>query len=122
MKLRRLVGLALVIVGVYLALNPVVVADSLGKPYDTAPRLMNLRASYGGAVLGIGAFLAWVPTFRPWWRPLVGLVGWSMAGVGLARLTGFLLDGTPDTRQIIWITAEVILAAGSALVLRRTST
>jgi Domain of unknown function (DUF4345) len=122
MKLRRLIGLALVIVGVYLALNPLVVADALGKPYDTAPRLMNLRASYGGALLGIGAFLAWVPAFRPWWRPLVGLVGWSMAGVGLARLTGFLLDGTPDTRQIIWITAEVILTAGSALVLYRTNT
>ena len=47
------------------------------------------------------------------------LLGWSMAGVGLARLTGLALDGMPDTRQIIWITAEVILAVGSALALRR---
>jgi hypothetical protein len=120
-KFRRLVGLALIIVGVYLALHPIVVAQSFGKPYDTAPRLMNLRASYGGAVLGIGAWLAWLPSLRPWWRPLIGLVGWSMAGVGLARLTGFALDGTPDQRQIIWITAEVILAVGSALALRRLS-
>jgi hypothetical protein len=118
---RIVLGLALVIAGGFLALHPVWVADQLGKPYDTAPRLMNLRASYGGAVLGIGAWLAWLPAIRPWWRPVLGLVGWSMAGVGLARLTGFALDGTPDTRQIIWITAEVILAVGSALALRRLS-
>ena len=119
---RIIVGLALAIAGVVLALHPIWVADQLGKPHDTAPRLMNLRASYGGALLGIGAWLAWVPAFSPWWRPVIGLVGWSMAGVGLARVTGFALDGTPDARQIIWITAEVILAAGSMIALRRFST
>ena len=81
--------------------------------------MINLRASFGGTLLGVGAFLAWLPDLKPWRRTIVGLLMWAMAGIGIARLTGFALDGHPDTRQWIWITAEIILVVGSALALRR---
>ena len=116
--LQIVVGLAIVAAGVYLALSPLVVADALGRPHETTSQLINLRASWGGAVMGLGAFVAWFPGPRPRLRALLGLVLWAMAGVGLARVTGFVLDGAPDTRQIVWITAEAALVIGCALGLR----
>jgi hypothetical protein len=117
-RLARLAfGLALVAVAVYLVLSPVVVADALDKPHDTPTRMINLRASWGGTLAGLGAFVAWLPALRPWWRTIVGLVMWSMAGIGAARLVGFALDGSPDARQAIWISAEVALVIAGAAVL-----
>jgi Domain of unknown function (DUF4345) len=117
-SIRIVVGLAMVVAGAYLALSPEVVADALDRPADTVSRMINLRASWGGTLLGLGAFVAWLPAVRPWSRALLGLLAWSMAGVGLARLVGFALDGAPDGRQWIWITAEVGLVLAGALGLR----
>jgi hypothetical protein len=118
---RRIVGFALVVAGVALALSPRWVADLLSKPHETSSQMINLRASWGGAVLGIGAFLAWLPAVKPVSRALIGLLMWSMAGVGVARTLGFVLDGSPDTRQFIWISAEAaIVVAGALFVVRRT--
>jgi len=118
---RIVVGLALVAAAIYLVLSPVVVADALDKPHDTPTRMINLRASWGGTLAGIGAFVAWLPRLRPWWRSAVGLVMWAMAGIGAARLVGFALDGSPDTRQYIWITAEIaiVIGCGAALHFKR---
>ena len=99
-------------------MSPLVVADALGRPHETATQMINLRASWGGPVLGIGALIAWLPALRPWSRCIVGLLMWSMAGVGVARLIGFALDGDPDTRQFIWIIAEVVIVALCAVRLR----
>jgi hypothetical protein len=114
-----IVGLVVVAAGAYLALQPLVVADALGKPHETSTQMINLRASWGGTLMGIGAFIAWLPGWKPWWRAVVGLLMWAMAGIGIARLVGFALDGDPDTRQAIWITAEVAIVAVCAFVLRR---
>lgn len=116
---QRVIGLAVVAAGTYLAFSPVLVADALGKPHATATHMINLRASWGGTLAGIGAFIAWMPGLSPWWRTLVGLLMWGMAGIGAARLLGFAIDGSPDTRQYIWITAELAIVIGCAVGLRR---
>lgn len=116
-RLRVAIGLVVEACGIALALSPVFVADLLGRPHDTPTQLINLRASWGGAVAGIGAFVAWLPTLRPRWRVVVGLLMWVMAGVGAARLVGFALDGSPDTRQYVWIVAEVAIVIGCAAAL-----
>jgi hypothetical protein len=103
---------------VALAFSPVFVADRLGLPDDTPTRMINLRASWGGTLAGLGAFVAWLPALRPLLRALVGLLGWVMTGIGAARLLGFAMDGSPDGRQLMWISAEVALAVGSALGVR----
>jgi uncharacterized protein YjeT (DUF2065 family) len=114
------VGLVLVAFGIYLALSPERAIEWFGgKLPKTSSDVINLRASYGGTSIGIGAFVAWLPALKPWLRSVLGLLGWAMAGIGAARLTGFALDGNPDGRQAIWIIAEVILAAGSAYGIRR---
>ena len=117
-KLQLAVGLLLIAIGGYLALNPLVVAGALDRPHATSTQMINLRASFGGTLAGIGAFIAWLPAGKPYLRALLGLVLWSMAGIGIARVIGFVLDGSPDARQILWISAEALLVAGSGYGLR----
>jgi Domain of unknown function (DUF4345) len=114
----RVFGLMVAAMGLYLALFPLITAELLGKPHDTSTQLINLRASWGGTLLGLGAFVAWLPAPRPWARAAVGLLMWVMAGVGAARVIGFVADGDPDTRQAIWITAEVAIVIACAIGLR----
>lgn len=118
-QLQLAIGVALVAAGVALALSPHAVADVLDRPAHTTSQQINLRASWGGPVLGFGAFVAWLPALRPWLRTLIGLVMWTMIGVGAARVLGFVLDGAPDGRQVLFIAAEVVLAVGGAIWLRR---
>ena len=99
-------------------MSPLAVAEVLGRPHDTSTQMINLRASWGGLVLGIAAFVVWLPALRPWLRSAAGLLTWVMAGVGLARVVGFALDGHPDARQYVWITGEVVLTALGAWALR----
>ena len=116
---RRAVGFVMIAIAAYLVAQPLVVADAFGRPHDTSTQVINLRASWGGTLAGLGAFVAWLPALRPWGRTAIGLVAWAMAGIGLARLVGFVVDGDPDTRQWIWISAEAALAIGGAIALRR---
>ena len=72
-------------------------------------------------MLGVGAFVAWLPTLRPYKRAAAGLLLWSMLGIAAARATGFALDGSPDRLQWFWLGAEVVLASAGALALRATA-
>jgi hypothetical protein len=112
-------GTLLALAGAYLVLQPLVVANALGLPHLTNTQWINLRASWGGTLLGIGLFLVWLPALRPWKRSIVGLLAWAMFGIGAARLVGFALDGDPDTRQLVWITAEIGIVAAGAILIRR---
>ena len=120
-KITIPLGLAIAAFGGYLAVFPEVTASALDRPHDTPTQWINLRASFGGTLLGIGAFVAWLPALKPYLRAFLGLLGWAMAGIGAARLVGFVLDGSPDTRQYIWITAEVLIAGACAAIIRRRS-
>ena len=117
--LQLIAGLALVALGAVLVMAPTTVAETLGKPHDKPTQMINLRASYGGTLMGIGAFIAWLPAWSPKWRVVAGLLMWAMAGIAVARLVGFAVDGSPDTRQYIWIVAEVVIVIGCAFALRR---
>jgi len=112
------VGLGLAVLGGILVMSPLAVAEALSRPHDTSSQMINLRASWGGMVLGIAGFIAWLPALRPWLRGVVGLVTWVMAGVGLARAVGFVFDGSPDARQYVWITGEVVITILGAWALR----
>lgn len=119
-SLPRLV-LALVVIAAAVAaiLSPVAVGEALGRPAATTPsEMINLRASWGGALLGVGAAIGWART-ETRARLVVSLVLWMMVGIGLARVVGLLLDGSPDRLQWLWLGAEVVIAAGCAWWLRR---
>ena len=114
---RVVVGLALVAFGVWLVSSPSLVAEWLSRPHETVSERINLRASWGGTVLGLGAFVAWLPALAPWPRTAIGLLLWAMAGIGAARAVGFVLDGRPDGLQWVWLIAEVVLVVVAAVAL-----
>jgi hypothetical protein len=115
----KALGVVVVVAGGYLVFSPEVVRDVLGRKPATTSDWINLRATFGGTLVGLGAFAVWLPGLRPWLRTVLGLLLWSMAAIAAARLLGFALDGDPDRRQYIWLVAEVVLVAGSASVLHR---
>ena len=115
---RIVIGLVLAGFGLVMIFSPLAVADVVHRPPTSQPAMINLRASWGGTVLGLGGFIAWLPALRPWARTVLGLLGWMMAGVGAARAVGFLVDGGPDGRQWIWLVAEIAIAATCAVMLR----
>jgi hypothetical protein len=118
-RARLVLGIAIALAGLVLTFLPLEVAAVLNRAPKTSPEMINLRASWGGTLMGLGAFVAWLEAVKPWRRFGLGLLGWAMAGIGLARLIGFVLDGGPDTLQWVWLTAEIILAAGCAFGLRK---
>jgi hypothetical protein len=112
-------GLLLAGLGAYLVIAPEVVRDLLGRRPATSSDWINLRASFGGAVVGLGAFLLWWPAPRPWVRTVLGLLLWGMIGIGIARAIGFVVDGNPDARQLVWIIGEAAIVIVCAALLRR---
>lgn len=120
-SVRLGIGAVAIAFGIYLAMSPLTVAAILDRPHDTTSQMINVRASWGGTLVGLGAFLAWLPALRPWSRAVIGLLGWAMAGIGAARTIGFVLDGAPDARQWLWISLEVAIAIGSVIGLRIVS-
>ncbi len=118
-RTRMIAGLALAAVGVALVFSPMFVASALNRPHGTHAELINLRATWGGSVLGLGAFIAWLPAGaarRVW---VAGLVGWAMTGIAVGRAVGFILDGGPDTLQWAYLVAEIVIAVACAGVVRR---
>jgi hypothetical protein len=117
--LQIVLGLVILVAGAYLVLAPRVVADALGLPYETSTQKINMRASWGGVVVGLGAFVAWLQALRPWSRAVTGLLLCAMAGIGVARAIGFVLDGNPDGKQWLWLGLEAVLVVVCAMGLRR---
>src|SRR5262249_48111615 len=112
-------GLAVVAFGGYLIASPLLVAEVLSRPHATTSQMINLRASWGGTLAGVGAFIAWVPALEPRRRAGLGLLLGLMAGIGLARTVGFVLDGHPDALQWFWLAAEVSIVVACTIGLRR---
>lgn len=119
---RRILQIALgclvVVSGVALVFSPLAVAEVLHRPHETSSQMINLRATWGGSIAGLGAFVAWLRPGETRRRVVAGLLAWLMACIGLARAVGFVLDGGPDGLQWLWLVAEIILTAGGIFVLR----
>ncbi len=117
--LRLGVGAMISAAGTALVFSPRAVAATLGRPYETVSQQINMRASWGGAVLGLGLFALWVAPWRPPGATALRLVACLMVGIGAARVAGFALDGRPDAMQWTWIVAEVLIAAACGVALAR---
>lgn len=117
--LRTLLGALTSLAGVVLIFSPRKVAEVLHRPYETVSQQINLRASWGGALLGLGLFILWMPPLNPRATFALRLVLCLMVGIGGARLVGFALDGRPDALQWVWIVAEALIALACAVALAR---
>jgi hypothetical protein len=116
---RTALGILLAIAAVYLIFSPLVVASALHRPAETSSQMINLRASWGGTLLGLAAFIGWLPALRPWGRFITALLFFGMLGIGSARVVGFALDGHPNTLQWIWLALEFAIAGVTGVLLFR---
>jgi hypothetical protein len=119
MRAKLAVGLLLTAAGLFLVFSPELVASALNRPYESAGEKINVRATWGGLLTGIGLLVTWLPAVRPHRRFALAMIMWAMIGIAFGRLVGFVLDGSPDTMQWVWLVAEIAIAAGCAAGLKR---
>lgn len=117
--MRRSVGVAIVLFGVAMVFSPERVAELLDRPVRDVGEAINLRASWGGTVMGIGALIAVRDDLRPWRHTLAWALLCLMAGIFFARAVGFALDGIGDVWQWIWLGAEALIVGVCAVYLKR---
>ena len=119
---RYLVAALLVAAALWMIAHPLEIARLLSRPQETVSQRINLRATFGGTVLGIALFSAWFPGFAAGGRVLgAGLLGALMAGIAGARRVGFVFDGRPDTLQWVWLVAEILRAIAAAFAVHKLS-
>jgi hypothetical protein len=98
---------------------PASLAEAAGVAYQTPTGSTELRAMYGGLQAALGV-LAALGALRPGWRlPALGAVGFSAAGLGMARLAGLALDGGFSSYTGMALAFEAVSAAAAFLLLAR---
>lgn len=117
---RLIVAAILAAAALWMISHPLSIAELLGRPHETHSQRINLRATWGGTVLGLALFAAWFPGLAAQGRVLAaGLFGALMLGIALARVAGFVFDGQPDKLQWVWLVAEIVLFIGAVIVVRK---
>ena len=113
-------ALAFIGLGVALMVSPAGILAKVDLHFDTPTAFADIRADYGGCIIGLGLFLGWC-AIRPE-RVRLGLVcaGLTLAGYATGRLFSLLVDGMPKRIIFILLVTEVLWAA-LCLVLARTA-
>jgi len=105
--IRRIIGGALVIVGIVLVSNPELVSDK-PIPSDTFEAIE--RRIWWGLFIGVGALLLFRSQFRPWLKTLVATGFALIFGLLIARLIGIVLDGSV-VKQWAYVGVECVILA-----------
>lgn len=112
-------GLVFAAIGVGFLVTPVSWAESVEILVPTAMARTDLRATYGGFDLAFGVYL-WMCATRPaWHQPGLMAAALALAGFGLSRLAGFLLEGSLDPFMWTLLAVELPGAALCAWLYRR---
>jgi len=107
--LRRVLGLAAVVVGVILVFVPEFVGEVLHRQASTIGETINLRSTWGGGLMGIGIAI-FSGRFSPRLIMVASFTFWIMMAVVAVRVLGFFLDGAPDFWQWFNLVAELAIA------------
>ncbi len=78
-----------------------------------------VRAMYGGAELGFGAFLLYASRSASLVRPALLALAMVMAGFALGRVSGVMIDGALDGVTLGSLATEVAIFALAMFALRR---
>jgi len=106
-------------IGLYFLAAPEQAAASIGLTLDNATARTDVRATYGGMVLGVAVFFGWAALAEG--RYEAGL--WSMAlvygGLALGRVMAIAQGERPEAMIWTFLVIEVAVAVASVLLLRR---
>jgi len=115
----RIAGVFTLVFGVWYLLAPGFLLDAAGfEPVAPAGRT-DVRATYGGFQLGLGAFLLWAAAEESRVRTALVLVVLSIGAVGLSRSVGLVLDGSPNPFHVAGLTTEISLTLLTVYAIRR---
>jgi hypothetical protein len=81
--------------------------------------LTDVRATYGGFQLGMGAFLLWAAADAARVRAGLLLIALSIGAVALSRAFGLALDGSLNSFHMGGLVTELSLTAFTLFALRR---
>ena len=104
----RILGTALIIVGVALVSNPELVSDN-PIPEDTFEAIE--RRIWWGLLVGLGVLVFFHHHLRPWLTTLAATGSAMTFGLLAARLIGIALDGSV-AKQWFWVAVEAVILAG----------
>lgn len=107
-----------VVYGIGFVIIPEVLSELVtGSVPATTSGLIDMRATYGGALIAIGVLLAVLASNPLWLKP--GLIGVLLAMLGMAsgRVYGMLIDGSPNQMMWLFLGLELVVAAFAAVAL-----
>lgn len=116
----RILGAITLFFGVAYLLDPGgILTDAAGFGALTPGGLTDVRATYGGLQLGLGAFLVWAANSDSRIRMALVLVALSIGAVGLGRALGLMLDGDANPFHVSGLITEASITAFTLFLLHR---
>ena len=97
---------------------PATMLRGFGIELSTPDALTEVRATYGGAQLGVAAFLAYSSRHESFVEPALLLFALLMGGFAASRIAGMLIDGATSSTTIGTIVLELAVAASAVFALR----
>ena len=112
-----LAAIVFVGLGIALMLRPTEILSSVEITFKSPTAFADIRADYGGCILGVGVFLIWCAAQRHLVRAGLLCVGLVFSGYASGRLLSLVLDGTPKRIIFILIAVEVVGALVAFLLI-----
>ena len=100
---------------------PAAMLRGFGIELSTPDALTEVRATYGGAQLGVAAFLAYSSRHESFFEPALLLFALLMGGFAASRIAGMLIDGATSPMTIGTIVLELAVAGSAVFALRRAA-
>jgi hypothetical protein len=114
-----LMALAFCKVGIEALVNPVPVLANVQIELLNTNALSSMRAVYGGMHFVFGLFCLYGIFKNP--ASALGLIVLYTAGFVLGRLTGIIVDGTPDEFVTSWLATETVSLLIAGFLLNKIS-
>lgn len=94
--------------GVGFVVAPKALADltTNGEP-NVPSAVTDMRAVYGGVALGLGLFIGYCARRRETVRLGLWASLFVVASIGLARLIGMIVDGSPNAFMVVFFATEI---------------
>ncbi len=93
--------------GIALLLRPAEILAAVELTFETPTAFADVRADYGGCILGIGCFLVWCALQPARIRTGLLCTGLVMSGYVIGRVYSLFVDGMPKPIIFILITVEL---------------
>jgi hypothetical protein len=105
--------------GIYCFFRPEALAEAAGVSFGTPTGATEIRATYGGLTVALGALAALGALSPAWTRQALVTLGAACAGFGLARLAGVVIDGGMTAYTVQALVLEFVTVAVAAALLPR---